>query len=148
MHPNSSKKLLRKLRAYRLRRSFALVIGQRLIEAKARLPHGKFLPWIKEEFPEMHRATANRFMSVAEAYTLECRTVQHLSVRALYALAAPSTEAKARLPHGKFLPWIESEFGMSSSAADRFIQVARLFDGKMPNLGNLPPSALYALAAS
>ena len=88
MHPNSSKKLLRKLRAYRLRRSFALVIGQRLIEAKA------------------------------------------------------------RLPHGKFLPWIESEFGMSSSAADRFIQVARLFDGKMPNLGNLPPSALYALAAS
>lgn len=54
---------------------------------------------------------------------------------------------KQRLPHGLFLPWIEAEFGMSQSAADRFVQVARTYAGKLPTVGNLSQTALYELAA-
>ena len=91
MHPNSSKKLLRKLRAYRLRRSFALVIGQRLIEAKARLPHGKFLPWIESEF-RMSDWTAQNMMRVAKSFAGKSEMITDLAPSALYALAAPSTK--------------------------------------------------------
>jgi hypothetical protein len=54
---------------------------------------------------------------------------------------------KAALPHGSFLPWIEAEFGMSQSAAYRFINVAERFDSTLPNVGSLPLAALYELAA-
>jgi hypothetical protein len=54
---------------------------------------------------------------------------------------------KEKLPHGMFLPWIEAEFDMSQSAADRFVQFARVYTGKLPTVGNLPPTALYELAA-
>lgn len=54
---------------------------------------------------------------------------------------------KASLPHGSFLPWIEAEFGMGHSTADRFMQVAKVYGSKLPTLGNLPLSALYELAA-
>ena len=36
---------------------------------------------------------------------------------------------------------------MSQSTADRFVQVAKVYAGKLPTVGNLEPSALYELAA-
>lgn len=120
MHPNSSKKLLRKLRAYRLRRSFALVIGQRLIEAKARLPHGKFLPWIESEF-RMSDWTAQNMMRVAKSFAGKSEMITDLAPSALYALAAPSTKV--------------------SDTADTF-------GDKCATVAHLSVRALYALAAS
>lgn len=56
-------------------------------------------------------------------------------------------DVKATIGHGHFLPWIEAEFGMGQSSADRFMQVAKVYGDKIPTVGNLPPTALYALAA-
>ena len=41
-----------------------LEIGRRLIEAKAQLAHGEWLPWLKEKV-EFSEATAQRFMRIA-----------------------------------------------------------------------------------
>jgi Protein of unknown function (DUF3102) len=65
-------------------------IGMALIRQKDALPHGSFLPWIEAEFA-MSRHTADRLMNVAEAYGSKSSSVQHLSLTALYELAAPST---------------------------------------------------------
>ena len=54
---------------------------------------------------------------------------------------------KDRLPHGMFLPWIAAEFQMSQSASDRFMQVAKVYSGKLPTVGNLGTTAIYDLAA-
>lgn len=54
---------------------------------------------------------------------------------------------KAKLPHGMFLPWLKSEFGMSRQSADNFAHVAERFGDKMLNFSNLATSALYALAS-
>ena len=45
-----------------------LEIGKRLIEAKAQLPHGEWLPWLTEKVEFTERA-AQRFMSLAEGYS-------------------------------------------------------------------------------
>lgn len=34
-------------------------------------------------------------------------------------------DAKARLPHGQFIPWVKAELGMSQSTAWRFMQIAQ-----------------------
>ena len=46
-------------------------------------------------------------------------------------------EVKKTLPHGGFLPRIETEFGMSQQSASRFMSVAIEYEDKLPNLGNL-----------
>jgi hypothetical protein len=57
------------------------------------------------------------------------------------------TEVKERLKHGKFLEWIEREFGWSQPSAWRFMNVHEQF--KLSNLNNLQidVSALYLIAA-
>jgi hypothetical protein len=57
------------------------------------------------------------------------------------------TDVKERLPHGQFLPWIQSEFEMSLPTATRFMQASEKFGGKFVNLTNFKPSILYMLAA-
>ncbi|MCV9997688.1 DUF3102 domain-containing protein [Pararhizobium sp. YC-54] len=54
---------------------------------------------------------------------------------------------KERIGHGNFMPWIEAEFGMSQSAAVKFMNVARAYGDKFVNFTNLDVSALYELAA-
>lgn len=76
----------------RLKRSAEdiIAIGQELTEAKERLPHGQFLPWIAVEF-EMTDRTALNFMRVAERFGSKSEIISDLPVTAIYALAAPST---------------------------------------------------------
>lgn len=52
------------------------------------------------------------------------------------------------MPHGSFLPWIQSEFGMSVRASQRFMQVAESYASKSATVALLDPSALYALASA
>lgn len=56
-------------------------------------------------------------------------------------------DVKETIGHGNFMPWIEAEFGMSMSAATRFMNVARAYGGKFATVANLDPTALYELAA-
>jgi hypothetical protein len=68
-------------------------IGQKLIEVKARLPHGHFGPWLEAEF-EWSEPTAQRFMRVCGAF--QKRQIDGFAPSALYLLAAPSTPEAAR----------------------------------------------------
>ena len=54
------------------------------------LPHGKFLPWIADEF-EMSDRTANDFMNVAHRFGGKSAIIADLKPTILYALSAPST---------------------------------------------------------
>lgn len=71
-------------------------IGRRLSDAKARVGHGNFLPWIEREFGWAER-TARRFMEVHEAALKSAKLADlEISVSGLYLLAAPSTPDEAR----------------------------------------------------
>ena len=54
------------------------------------LPHGKFLPWIADEF-EMSDRTANDFMNVAHRFGGKSAIIADFKPSILYALSAPST---------------------------------------------------------
>ena len=53
---------------------------------------------------------------------------------------------KDMLPHGSFLPWVES-FGMERRGALRAMQVADVFGTKWDTVSHLPISVVYKLAA-
>ena len=57
-------------------------------------------------------------------------------------------DCKAKVGHGGWLPWLESEFGWTDKTAENFINVHKLA-GKFENISNLdiPISGLYLLAA-
>ena len=69
-------------------------IGQKLIEVKARLPHGEFGGWLVAEF-EWSQDTANNFMRVATRFG-DNPIISEFAPSALYLLAAPSTPEPAR----------------------------------------------------
>ena len=54
---------------------------------------------------------------------------------------------KANLPHGDFLPWVKTEFGMDQKTAFNFISVAERFGDKSGIIPNLSPTVLYLLAS-
>ena len=57
------------------------------------------------------------------------------------------TEVKTRLKHGKFLEWIEREFGWAERSAQRFMQAHERFkSAKLTHL-EIDVSALYLIAA-
>jgi hypothetical protein len=55
-------------------------------------------------------------------------------------------DARKRLPHGAWLPWLDSKIGMSPDTAERFINVhEHLGSAKFRRMRNLPPpTVLYA----
>jgi hypothetical protein len=64
-------------------------IGQDLISVKDLLGYSKFGKWITAEF-DMDRRTAERYMNTARWLEDKSDTLSHLTMSALYALAAPS----------------------------------------------------------
>lgn len=70
-------------------------IGQKLIDVKQHLGHGKFGLWLRLEFEWTDR-TARQFMRVAEAFKSENFSDLDFAPSALYLLAAPSTPDEVR----------------------------------------------------
>lgn len=68
-----------------------LGIGQRLIEAKAMLPHGEWLPWLTEQV-EFSERTATRFMRLAREWTNQTALSDLGATKALTLLALPPEE--------------------------------------------------------
>lgn len=77
----------------------AILAGNLLIEAKAQVPHGEWLPWLRANF-EGHTRTAQGYMQLACHYSLDdlkCETISHFGIRdALDAIAAPRTAPAPR----------------------------------------------------
>ena len=68
-----------------------LGIGQRLIEAKAMLPHGEWLPWLTEQV-EFSERTARNFMRLAREWTNRQALADLGAAKALTLLALPPEE--------------------------------------------------------
>lgn len=68
-----------------------LGIGQRLIEAKAMLPHGEWLPWLTEQV-EFSERTARNFMRLAREWTNRQALAELGAAKALTLLALPPEE--------------------------------------------------------
>lgn len=49
----------------------AWLIGRAFHAVKAKLKHGRWLPWVREHCPGVSRGTANRYMLLAERLTLD-----------------------------------------------------------------------------
>ena len=95
------------------------------------------------DYAGMSADTATEVRAAAERIRVRMKR----TAEDIIAIGLDLVAVKERLPHGAFLPWIEAEFGMSESAAGRFMKVATVYGGKSVNLTNLTPSVLYELAA-
>ena len=68
-----------------------LEIGRRLLEAKAVLSHGAWLPWLEQQV-EFSEVTAQRFMRLAREYRNPSPVTDLGASKALVLLALPSAE--------------------------------------------------------
>ena len=66
-------------------------IGKRLIEAKAQLKHGEWLPWLSEKV-EFSETSAQRFMQLAREYGNTSLVGDLGTSKALVLLALPASE--------------------------------------------------------
>jgi protein gp37 len=78
---------------------------------------------------------------------LRIRDVAKRTIEGIILIGQWLSEAKERIPHGGWLPWLESEFGWSRQTADNFIHVFERV--KLPKVSNLPidVTTLYLIAA-
>jgi hypothetical protein len=72
-----------------------VLIGQWLTEAKSRLKHGLWSPWLETEFGWSDQ-TARNFIHVHENVKIKTVLNLHLDVSALYLVAAPKTPESVR----------------------------------------------------
>lgn len=78
--------------AYKQQAGYAVLeIGRRLNEAKELLPHGEWLPWLKEQV-EFSEATAQRFMRLAREYPNPSPVTDLGASKALLLLVLPEDE--------------------------------------------------------
>jgi len=77
----------------------------------------------------------------------QIRGLARMTASGIVEIGQVLAEVKEQLPHGRFLRWIEAEFGWKKSTAENYMLVYRNI--KLPNVGNLnvDVSALYLIAA-
>lgn len=73
-----------------------ITIGRGLMEAKALLPHGEWLPWLAEKV-EFSEGTAQRFMRLAREWSNPSTLTDLGASKALQLLALPESEREAFL---------------------------------------------------
>lgn len=77
----------------------------------------------------------------------DIRRRQRQAAEDIVAIGKSLIVVKSRLAHGQFGPWLNAEFGWSQDTAGRFMAVAKTF-GENPQIAEIAPSALYALASN
>jgi hypothetical protein len=65
---------------------------------------------------------------------------------AIVAIGRELLHIKTKLGHGKFGPWLATEFDMSQATAERYMAVARRLGDKIGTVQNLSPATLYRLS--
>jgi hypothetical protein len=122
----------------------AIEAGRRLAEAKALLPHGQWLPWLRANVPGISARTAQRYLAAAhhagENDTVSLFRLRDLARRprpsvddrigellregtaAAVATGAALADVKARLPAEAWPRWLAAEFGWSPELAAEFIR--------------------------
>ncbi len=79
----------------------------------------------------------------ARAAVLKIRELQKAAV---VDIGQELLAMKALLPHGQFLPWVES-FGLERRTATNYMQVAAEFGAEWATVSHLPTGIIYKLAA-
>jgi hypothetical protein len=90
----------------------AMVAGDLLIEAKAQLEHGEWLPWLRDQCGISAR-TAQRYVRLAENRSvIEAKydTVSYLTLRAALELLAPPAPVSASAAKGDYSAVLECKF--------------------------------------
>ncbi len=77
-----------------------------------------------------------------ETHGLLKRTTEHI-----LHIGQNLKAVKEKLPHGQFLHWLATEFGLSRWSAQRFMQVADRLESTWETVQHLPISVLYEVAA-
>ena len=80
--------------ARRRRRAAKLAVGLMLVEVKAQLGHGRFLPWLRVNF-NMHERTAERYMEMAGQPESDRLSDSPRRTRGQKQLPAPTVDATA-----------------------------------------------------
>lgn len=83
---------------------------------------------------------------IVQQRTSEIKTLVRRSAQDIIEIGQKLIEVKERLGHGNFGPWLEREFGWTTTTAWNFMQVAGKFSN-FENLENFGASALYLLAS-
>ncbi|MDQ7251653.1 DUF3102 domain-containing protein [Dongia sedimenti] len=73
--------------------------------------------------------------------------IRYNSSTAIVLVGQDLLTVKELLGHGRFLPWVETEFAWSDKQAQRFMNAARWAEGRADILSNLKPTAIYLLSA-
>jgi site-specific DNA-methyltransferase (adenine-specific) len=86
--------------------------------------------------------------TLVQQRTGEIKALMRRTAADIIAIGRKLAEVKERLGHGRFLDWLDAEFGWHRVTANRFMQVAEVFsDLEMSQIVTFAPSALYLLAA-
>lgn len=83
----------------------------------------------------------------ARAAAERIRGRMQLAAESVVEIGKMLNEQKESLGHSNFMLWIDSEFDMSQSSANKMMAVARELGDKFVTVTNLGTKALYALAA-
>jgi hypothetical protein len=84
---------------------------------------------------------------VVRQRTDEIKTLVRRSAQDIIDIGSKLLDVKEQLGHGSFGGWLESEFGWSESAAQKFMSVSTRFKSVNFTEMNIGASALYLLAA-
>jgi len=93
-----------------------------------------------ERIPEADRQAV---MSAA----LEIKPRLKRAAADVYAVGEQLNAAKGRIPYGQWSNWLQEEFELTDRTARNFMAVADKFAGRSEIISDLPPTALYLLAA-
>jgi hypothetical protein len=83
---------------------------------------------------------------VVQQRTSEIKTLIQQSVQTTIEIGQKLIEIKARLGHGHWGQWLETEFDWSRDTAEDLMQAARIF-GQNPKISEFGRSALYLLSS-
>jgi len=84
---------------------------------------------------------------IVQQRTSEIKALMKRAASDIIDIGQKLIEVKARLGHGEFTPWLNTEFDWSWDTAKRFMRVAEVFQNQQIADYQIAPSALYLLAA-
>lgn len=92
------------------------------------------------DYSQLDDAAANQAKAAVDRYRERQKAYVIDTGRDLLAI-------KARLEHGLFLEWVQTELGMTPRSAQRMMSTADVLGDKSDTVSYLPPTVLYELSA-
>jgi hypothetical protein len=116
-----------------------------VLEPEGRLPASADTPAQPTAF-DYAELTEDVALSVRQSAD-RIRRRERDAVEAIFAIGRELISAKAALPHGRFGPWREAEFGWSERSAQRYMRAVEALGDEADTASVLGAAAIHALAA-